>query len=483
MRTPGFDEGADPAPEKQAGVALEFASGKSYPPLMSSALFTDLHQAINALPVVDTHTHLGSHPRGQGRLVSGDLRELAGYHWLRNDLERAAGKAFARTEDSASFMAEAAPWFRYITHTPNHRAFQAVLEDLFGFEEPYLTPDNWEPVDDAIRQAADEPKRAEAILRRAGIRRMVIPAEVRTGLPASGDPLFSAYTMVEYAIMARAARGLAKLTADPALGWPAVDRALDALPADPAFYADRIREHIRYAAEVSGVCALHLWVPAAWHYRPGRNLQDLEAVIAKVAAHTDRSQPSGLSFEERSALFSACLDKVAEEAGHHGLVIQLFHGMMEHSGQLTVPVTVRGDPDQLFSWGHLFATHPETRFDLLPALRAHSQEITFMARQHPNLSLSGAWWNGFTPATLETHFRDRLEILPTNAWNAFYSDAYRAEWAYGKLTVSRRVLAATLSRLVDVGWLTATMALDHARQVLLTNPDTRFAGGQAPPAA
>jgi hypothetical protein len=84
------------------------------------------------------------------------------------------------------------------------------------------------------------------------------------------------------------------------------------------------------------------------------------------------------------------------------------------------------------------------------------------------------WWNGFTPASLETHFRDRSEVLPANAWNAFYSDAYRAEWAYGKLTVSRHALAQTLARQVAHGWLTEASALDLARATLFTNPDARF---------
>ena len=83
--------------------------------------------------------------------------------------------------------------------------------------------------------------------------------------------------------------------------------------------------------------------------------------------------------------------------------------------------------------------------------------------------VSGGWWHGFTPTTLLTFFRDRLEMLPSTAWNAFYSDGYIVEWIYGKLLVTKNRLALALSGMVDEGFLTEDDALDIARRLLYAN--------------
>jgi hypothetical protein len=92
--------------------------------------------------------------------------------------------------------------------------------------------------------------------------------------------------------------------------------------------------------------------------------------------------------------------------------------------------------------------------------------------------VSGAWWHAFTPTTLGEFFRDRLEMLPSTAWNAFYSDGYIVEWMYGKLLVTKNRLAHALAGMVDEGFLAdAEDALDVAEKVLYDNAERAYLGG------
>jgi glucuronate isomerase len=73
-------------------------------------------------------------------------------------------------------------------------------------------------------------------------------------------------------------------------------------------------------------------------------------------------------------------------------------------------------------------------------------------------------------------FRDRLEMLPMNKWNAFFSDAYCAEWVYGKSTLTRNRLALALSELVEEALVTEETAAEMARMVLYDNPRRLYLG-------
>ena len=98
------------------------------------------------------------------------------------------------------------------------------------------------------------------------------------------------------------------------------------------------------------------------------------------------------------------------------------------------------------------SVHPDTMIDLFLATRITGHEAASIARTYGNIIVSGAWWHAFTPTTLSSFYRDRLEMLPNTAWNAFFSDGYIVEWIYAKLQLAKKCLTYTLSELVDEGF-------------------------------
>jgi hypothetical protein len=116
------------------------------------------------------------------------------------------------------------------------------------------------------------------------------------------------------------------------------------------------------------------------------------------------------------------------------------------------------------------AQHTGVRYDLFLGTRIPGHEAVSIARRHPNLMVSGAWWHAFTPRSMLGFFRDRLEMLPHTAWNAFYSDAYVVEWQYAKLQLTRNRLAHALAGMVAEGFLTRRDIPETARRLLYENP-------------
>jgi hypothetical protein len=150
-------------------------------------------------------------------------------------------------------------------------------------------------------------------------------------------------------------------------------------------------------------------------------------------------------------------------------VIQLFHGMGVHGPPGRGACSSDWDPGFLRSLAGHFARHPGARYDLFLGTRIPGHEAASLARVHHNVMVSGAWWHAFTPTTLSGFFRDRLEMLPLTAWNAFYSDGYIVEWVYGKLLVTKNRLAVALAGMVDEGFMTEDDALDAAATLLYAN--------------
>jgi hypothetical protein len=232
------------------------------------------------------------------------------------------------------------------------------------------------------------------------------------------------------------------------------------VPTTPNELVAAIETRLEWLAAENSVRALHVWAPGTWNYRP---VQASE--VAPILTRLNADQP--VSETDRDTLASFCSDVAAAGAGRRGMAIQLFHGAIKYTPKGYC--AAYHNPEFLRSRALHFERHPHTTFDVFLATRAASQEAVFLARAYRNVMVSGGWWMGFSPTTLGTFFRDRLELLPNTAWNAFYSDGYIVEWCYGKLLVAKNRLARALGEMVEDDFISEDDALDIAQSVLYNN--------------
>lgn len=409
------------------------------------------HELVDQTMTIDVHSHQGT----RGVWQAADLWTLLSYHWLATDI-RCAGCPrevfFDKDMEPRDRVAQTVPFLKWTQNTVNHWCFMNMARDLYGFQHPYLDESNWEWLWDAVAERVDDPQWEAHVLDLARVEMASADYHVPARLPQR-------YFMYDYgeslfcpALSARAGHCLGRIPKE-ASSAHAVCEAITA--------------EVNSLASEHQLRALHVWAPITWtysHVEEGR----ANALIHKACAgaHMETS--------ERDQLASFTADCTARACGELGIVIQLFFGSMtmEDGG----PQVSMYRPEWLRALVPFFSEHRNTNFDVFMATRVMSHEAAVLARNYPNLWLSGAWWQGFTPSTLSEFFRDRLEMLPMNKWNAFYSDAYCVEWIYGKVTLSRNRLAISLAEIVEEGLIERDMMGDLARAVLYENPRRLYLG-------
>lgn len=395
------------------------------------ASYDQVNAIVQKTPSVDVHTHIG----GEGIRQARTLADLVNYHWVRLELVRAGADTTGISVDDTpdEFMTTVIPYFNVIKNTANHWCLMAMLKGLYGFEDRTLTADNWKALDMKVREASSNPNRVKDVLDQANISHITVP--FCDGMPYESDR-FIPYEYGEY-LFAPTMYPRLKDVADANNGQ---------LPQDIDELTQFIQERMKWLKAEKNVRAFHLWIRDSWNYNHCHKEDAANLYHRLIKGRT-------LSIEEDDRLISYTADVTAEMAGELGIVLQIFHGMDFYS---------RHEPESVASYCHegfmrsmpkFASVHPDTMLDLFLATRINGHEATAIARTCPNIIVSGAWWHAFTPSTLSSFYRDRLEMLPHTAWSAFFSDGYIVEWIYAKLQLAKNRLTLTLSELVDEGYL------------------------------
>ena len=449
---------------------------------MKTSTFTSIKEAVDDIPVIDIHTHTGGNNIWQAR----NLTDLLYYHWLAFEL-RAAGcpdevwRGALREQDPKESIRKALPYCMKAYNTTMHFALRGILKDLYGLDiKRTIDKSNYETVFQAVSDKAQDPSWEHEVLKRGKIEFNSVEyrdLQGRRNRPAP-PPGYFTYAYFE-PFYGAGLEGLPDQQRQP----PGADfKSQVGADVKNAEGLDRaITAHISKLVRDHKIKALHVWLPYNWRYRDNATKSHrLDELIVRWDGKGNRTAPysggGSLTMEERNLLSSFSADVCARECGKHGLVIQMFYGSRSYGGLRTMRVNVY-EPEWIRALIPHIAKHPETKFDLFLATRNLSLEMTVLSRMYPNLMASGTWWHGFTPQTYTTFYRDRLELLPYTSWTAFLSDAYCAEWIYGKLFVVKNRLSVALTQLVEEKFFSEEMAIDIAKAVLYENPKTIYGLG------
>ncbi|MCZ7544283.1 MAG: hypothetical protein M5R40_12450 [Anaerolineae bacterium] len=120
----------------------------------------------------------------------------------------------------------------------------------------------------------------------------------------------------------------------------------------------------------------------------------------------------------------------------------------------------------------MIGRHPRLHFQCFVSIRHANQSLCTLARELPNLSLSGYWWHNFFPDTIRQVLNERLDMLPVNKQVGFFSDAYCVEWTYGKAVIVRKQMAQVFAQKIAQGQYTRDEALAIARAILYETPQS-----------
>ena len=435
---------------------------------MDAARLTQtLIEGLAEIPMLDVHTHLDA-----GHLSARGLDDVVLYHMLVSELSSAGCPTRARlSEDrdpaeARARLTEAIPYLPRILNTSGWWGARIILGDLYELQDPPNAA-TWPKVDRIIRERAADPTWARDILRRAGVQRAT--TEWWRQRDGSADDVLQ-YAL-EWGFFARAQMGINDIPVyELERAWNQ-DRPGPPLPV--TLGASRPPAG-RTIATVDDVHA------AVEHYVARIPYEAVLSTTQHIS--TDLNLRTVTDAEMTAALAHRGDATTADRDAYASYILEAFLGALERRSPETLfQFSIGAEPlpyetgsklrqETIFEVAELAARHPALQFQVFLASEHANQAFCTLARELPNISLSGFWWHNLFPGIIRKVMFDRLDMLPLNKQVGFFSDAYCVEWTYAKSVIIRRQLAEVLADKVAQGQYTVDDALEIARRILFETP-------------
>jgi hypothetical protein len=416
-----------------------------------------LKAELDAVPVVDPHTHLRA-----SKPTADNLADLVLYHHVWIELVSAGMPATAATKaglpheladpgmEPLDRLRAALPYLRHLRNTTCGHLLRTLLTDLYGVSDGELTEANLEEVFARVADRAGDQAWTRHLLKdRCRIGQSVTferderpswDASMKRGVEQNLNLVSGKQSPREVLAGMEGSLGAELRTADD------LGRAMRGLG---AAYSHR------------GIQAVGLWLlPYLEFTNP--SAAEVTAVLNRAAD----SKP--LDHRDLSAFTSFSLRALLAGIGEGQLrTIQVIVG-----AEVLPPHRsfTHWSPEFPGALGRIAAEFEAYHFDCSSASDAYTQDLAILAKHVPNISVGGYWWHTLYPHYIRKSIETRLDIVPANKIVAFFSDAYHAEWCYPKLRLVKQVFGEVLRERVERGLLTEPIALSLIREVFCDNP-------------
>jgi glucuronate isomerase len=390
--------------------------------------YPDFQTKVLALPVFDTHTHLGE--RGVA-VPAQNVWDILHYFWFFRELVAAGYPANAKSLPEDQRIPAFLDAFAATRHTTMNWVVRHIFSDLYDVE---LTDEaSVRQADEAVRASAARDDWSADVCDRLGIRNLTTNFGDKPeleGLPGRGC-LVPVRLGVSFPALRQQLRD-------------SVDR-LD---------AERVTQQINDT--VAGLAAQGIRGVRA----------DASAFLAD-SAPIDTLSPAEPSDNEIDRFLAGRLFAALAE---HGMFAQLFLGVGQDGSGTAVPLP---DPRTVTSLHGAFA-HYGCDFELIIGSAGNNLDAVQAARIFPNVHVGGMWWYNFRQSTYLESMAQRIEALPACKSTLVVSDARCIEWAYGKVLFIKTILAQFLYERWRQGWLDEAEALRVAREWLHDAAQRRY---------
>ncbi len=425
-------------------------------------LRNELFEALCDVAVVDVHSHIS-----RRRMAASDLSDLLYYHMLRYPLRsagmddrdlwyRGGGRHFR--PDEQNYQAWLAAWPK-IESTGFGWIFKTILRDLYGFDEP-ITSESFPRLRQGIEGRFSQDDWAVEVARRGKVVRILSSARER-GDAAPGefdgmrgtievgpgfDSTFETRSWLSSLLHAKEDHGHKVATL--------------------AQMRESLKAYYSYRDMLDDKLAYVLWVPSQQDFRPVD-----ESVIDAILAKAWRAED--LTADENRLLSSAVIRCVCDVIRGKIPTFQLCYGTQFLTRQYPRPVQ-KAASELGQTLGYLVQEYPDIHFNILNGYEPDEPLLCSLVQGYPNVSLGSFWWQTFYPSVMHNAWHRRLDMCPTNRLMAFFSDGYCIDWVYGRLQLTRRVLANVLAEKIEQGFYSKPQALEIGRMLLQESPRQLF---------
>ncbi len=407
--------------------------------------FQALHEAIAAIPLIDTHEHIKPEATLAGRTWSlFDFLE----HYVSSDLVSAGMSRAAleklRQPDNGLSLEERwnlmAPYWPFAKTTGYGRAMTAYMRDLFGIDD--INETTWAELSRRINDARSRPGWYRTVLKdKANIDCSLVITW--PGEPVAVDrAFFRAVPILDHYAIPGTRAELEQLEKEAACSIQTLDQLLTA------------QETMLDAFTRQGIAAVKIFLA----YR--RTLRFDRVSKTEAARVFDRiwlSQTQDLAFDDLKPLQDFMTRTLIGRAAERGLPIQIHTGLQEGNGNYLA----NSNPTLLTN---VIMEFSDARFDLFHAGYPFTGELAAMAKYFPN-----CWVQAISPHVFKRTLHEWLDTIPANKIFAGGGDSNYVEGAYGHCTLARRLVAEVLAERVEQGAMDRAGALWYAGRILREN--------------
>ncbi len=421
-------------------------------------LFSDLKEWVDSIPLVDIHCHInGEKPAAE------DPKEIIFYHYIATELMSAGAppKAFSPNISFEEAMKLTLPYFKMIRNTSTYWCLMKILRDLYGFEENEINEKNWRRIQELILSHVDEENWYRRVLKTTNFEKGFLTFRYEEKIPKFDPEYYTGALRIEPLIT--------RLNKDDV---KALEKAVNASVESINDFEEALsllfkKFHGRVVAVTASI----------------RPEEDFTEPNREKADESIRKRIFGSKLDESGMLHlrSYAINLVLSLAEEYNLPVQLMIGVRRPVAGASPPdyAIVGFETKFLLSLCQLFHKFRDVSFDIFLANKLQSHELTVIAKNYPNVHVSGYWWYVFYPTIIQEFLLERLQMLPQNKINGFFSDAYVVEWVYGKASLVRLQIAEVLTRMVKNGYYDKDLAKNIAENLLLHNPKKLYLARQS----
>lgn len=431
--------------------------------------FEILSEQINKIPLIDVHTHLDlSHLSARG------LHDVLLYHMVVSELYSAGCPNGSRLSDWPDEMeiktrlANAIPFVKHIQFSSCFSIVKRILRDLYGFDAA-ITTENWMQLDQIIKETnrSGDP---DNIFKKANISSVNTEYCRKHGL--ENDIFF--YSL-EWAFFTRNQYGIydasilelevASSQSEPEGPMPVTVSENQYASRRRIETIDQIDEAMEiYVSKIpfDKIVSLPTHFSTDIHYGNITKEQMSQALLNRGNAGE----------QERDIYANYINNKYFETLGKYGkkAAVSISLG----AEPLKFETASKLDAATLYAVESLANQYTNIDFIIFNSSDYQDTTLSSIIRETQNVYAAGFWWHNFYPSAINKIIRDRLERIPINKWFGYFSDAYCADWAYGKSLLVRDCYARTLSELADQKFFSQSDAIYIANQLFYQNAKDYF---------
>ena len=412
-------------------------------------LFLEFKGFVDSIPIIDIHSHLDYRkPHAESP------RDILFYHYISTEL-RSAGLPFDAMSTDIPIdkaLKKAIPYFSLIRNTSTYWYFIRMLKDLYRFEYTEINDKNWKKLLEAIEEGTKQKNRyIQILIEKAKIKKTFLTLRSYKEKYEYNREYFVGALRLDPIISQINGESISNLELATDISTDSIEDYIEAI--NTLFK----RNSLCIAATIS-------FKPDDIYTKSNEN--KAKKAFKKLV------NTNNLSRYERQNLSSYILYKILGLAEDYNFVFQIMLGSKR-------PVLGASPPDYAItgfetntvsSLCQVFHEFNGLKFDIFSTSNLMSHELTVISKNYPNVFISGYWWYLFYPKFIKQLLLERIQMLPINKSNGFFSDAYVVEWSYAKSTLTRLQITKVLTDMIMDGYITKELAKEIAISLLFKNP-------------